>query len=215
LNRLRAPKYPLVSPDQYLMHENAPTKPRMPGVEDFSFLGPVGVMFSSCTMKFARTWLWAKTRPQVGQSSGPAPLSLSRSCPGCTTIMSGYDFRNGQAPGPACEPRWRRTIQHCQNTLARLGRVLGHGTRSRLVSQTGQPFVTEPATPQADRPRHRVDCPSNRSRRVSFGSQQNDPCAKNVALFRRGGSHPRLKHRTIPRRQPDFRSFGNHPNVES
>jgi Integrase core domain len=43
----------------------------------------------------ARTWRWAKTRPQVGQSSGPAPLSLSQSCLGCTTITSGYNFRKG------------------------------------------------------------------------------------------------------------------------
>jgi hypothetical protein len=35
-------------------------------------------------------------RPQVGQSSGPAPLSLSQSCPGYTTIMSGYNLRKGQ-----------------------------------------------------------------------------------------------------------------------
>jgi hypothetical protein len=41
-----------------------------------------------------------------------------------------------------------------------------------------------------------------------------DPCANNVALFHRRGSHPRLKYRTILRRQPNFRSFGNHPNVD-
>jgi hypothetical protein len=44
--------------------------------------------------------------------------------------------------------------------------------------------------------------------RVERPSQQDDPRAKNVALFRRGGSHPRLKRRTILRRQPDFRSLG-------
>src|SRR5262245_33339894 len=48
------------------------------------------------TMRCARTWRWGKTRPPVGQSSGPAPLLLSQSCPGCTTITSGYDFREGQ-----------------------------------------------------------------------------------------------------------------------
>jgi len=42
---------------------------------------------------------------------------------------------------------------------------------------------------------------------VSFGGQQDDPRAKNVALFGGGGSHPRLKRRTILRRQPDFRSL--------
>jgi hypothetical protein len=54
LNRLRAPKYPPVSPDQYLMHENAPTKPWMPGVENLSFLvvprsgGVMGSIFCRC-----------------------------------------------------------------------------------------------------------------------------------------------------------------------
>ena len=48
------------------------------------------------TMRSARTWRWAKTRPPVGRSSGPVPLSASQSCPGCTTIMSGYNFRKGQ-----------------------------------------------------------------------------------------------------------------------
>src|SRR5262249_6156264 len=37
-----------------------------------------------------------KDAPAVGQSSGPAPLLLSQSCPDCTTITSGYDFRKGQ-----------------------------------------------------------------------------------------------------------------------
>ena len=37
---------------------------------------------------------------------------------------------------------------------------------------------------------------------------QTSPRTKHIALFRRGGSHPRLKHRTILRRQLDFRSFG-------
>ena len=50
-------------------------------------------------MRSARTWRYAKTRPQVGQSSGPAPLLLSQSCPDCTTITSGYDFRKGQLHG--------------------------------------------------------------------------------------------------------------------
>jgi hypothetical protein len=47
-------------------------------------------------MRCAHTWRLAKTRPPVGQSSGLAPSSLSQSCPGCTTITSGYNFRKGQ-----------------------------------------------------------------------------------------------------------------------
>src|SRR5262249_41830541 len=48
------------------------------------------------TMRSARTWRWAKTRRWVGQFSGPASLSPSRSCLGYTTITSGYDFRKAQ-----------------------------------------------------------------------------------------------------------------------
>src|SRR5262245_52074664 len=48
------------------------------------------------TMRSARTWRWAKTRRWVGQFSGPASLSPSRSCLGYTTITSGYDLRKAQ-----------------------------------------------------------------------------------------------------------------------
>src|SRR5712672_1016474 len=48
------------------------------------------------TMRSGRTWPWAKTRRWAGQFSGPVALSPSRSCPGSTTITSGYDFRKGQ-----------------------------------------------------------------------------------------------------------------------
>src|SRR2546425_1701135 len=37
-----------------------------------------------------------KTRLWVERCSGPVSLSPSRSCPGCTIITSGYDFRKGQ-----------------------------------------------------------------------------------------------------------------------
>jgi hypothetical protein len=49
----------------------------------------------------------------------------------------------------------------------------------------------------------RVESPS--------AARKDDPRAQHVALFRRGRPHPSLKHRTILRRQPDFRSFGNLP----
>ena len=51
--------------------------------------------------------------------------------------------------------------------------------------------------------------------RASFDGQQDDPRAKNVALFRRGGSHPHLRRPTIPGRQPDFRSLRIIPMFES
>src|SRR5262249_35568740 len=48
------------------------------------------------TMRSGRTWPWAKTRPWVERCSGAVLLSPSRSCPDCTTITSGYNFRKGQ-----------------------------------------------------------------------------------------------------------------------
>src|SRR5262245_10836478 len=86
------------------------------------------------TMRGARTWSLANTRPPVGQSSGPAPLSLSRSCPGCTTIMSGYNFRKGQpgfpvldnlGDGPAAPRNHRRSTSHGfdQHQTKRLGPI--------------------------------------------------------------------------------------------
>ena len=92
------------------------------------------------------------------------------------------------------------------------------GTAQVAAYRSNRPSLpdrTAHATPQADRPRHRVYRPCDRSRRTALGSQQHDPCAQRVALFRRRRPHPGLKHRTIRRRQPDFRSFGNHPNVRS
>src|SRR5262245_52737409 len=48
------------------------------------------------TMRSARTWRWAKTRPWVGRCSGAVLLSPSRSCPDYTIITFGYDFRKAQ-----------------------------------------------------------------------------------------------------------------------
>src|SRR5262245_26851463 len=51
----------------------------------------------------------SKFKAVNNRDSGPAPLLLSQSCPGCTTITSGYDFRKGQ--GRSCPsfalPHWR------------------------------------------------------------------------------------------------------------
>jgi hypothetical protein len=38
------------TPAHHFINEYHPAKPRMPGIKNFSFLGPVGVMLSSCTM---------------------------------------------------------------------------------------------------------------------------------------------------------------------
>ena len=41
---------------------------------------------------------WARTRPWSGRCSERVSLSPSQSCPDCTTITSGYDFRKRQVP---------------------------------------------------------------------------------------------------------------------
>ena len=41
---------------------------------------------------------WARTRPWSGRCSERVSLSPSHSCPDCTTITSGYDFRKRQVP---------------------------------------------------------------------------------------------------------------------
>src|SRR5262249_48487457 len=63
--------------------------------------GKFSLLMLRTTMRSARTWRWAKTRRWVGQFSGPASLSPSRSCLGYTTITFGYDFRKAQGSARA------------------------------------------------------------------------------------------------------------------
>jgi len=51
------------------MDENALPKPRMPQIKNFPFLGPVGVMLSSCIMTPERIFRSART------ARGPVPYS--------------------------------------------------------------------------------------------------------------------------------------------
>jgi len=51
------------------MDENALPKPRMPQIKNFPFLGPVGVMLSSCTIAPEHISHWART------ARGPVPYS--------------------------------------------------------------------------------------------------------------------------------------------
>jgi len=113
-------------------------------------------------------------------------------------------FGCNQWPVPAREAARRLPLQDCQNASTGLAGVFRCRSGPRLVGQTGQAFAGEPAAPSG-----------NRTCRAAFVRQQDDPRAKRVALFRRRCPHPRFKHRTILRRQPDLRSYGNHPNVES
>ncbi len=58
------------------------------------------------TIRYERTWPWARMRLWVGRSSGPVSLSPSQSCLGCTTITSGYEFRKGQIHANRTKVRW-------------------------------------------------------------------------------------------------------------
>ncbi len=54
--RLRAAQNVHTAPLHRFMYEHRPAKPRMPGIKNFPFLGPVGVMLSSCTMRRGRIY---------------------------------------------------------------------------------------------------------------------------------------------------------------
>ncbi len=61
--RLRAAQNVHTAPLHRFMYEHRPAKPRMPGIKNFPFLGPVGVMLSSCIMRCGRTFRLARTHP--------------------------------------------------------------------------------------------------------------------------------------------------------
>ena len=54
------------------MDENALPKPRMPQIKNFPFLGPVGVMLSSCTIAPEHISHWART------ARGPVAYNFPR-----------------------------------------------------------------------------------------------------------------------------------------
>jgi len=78
-------------------------------------------MNEKTTMRSARTWRWAETRRWVGQFSGPASLSPSRSCLGYTTITSGYDFRKAQE---RLDEKLRGPVPHSVRALLNPGLAL-------------------------------------------------------------------------------------------
>jgi hypothetical protein len=54
LRRPSAPKCTHTSPGDHFMHEDPNAEPWMPGIKNFPFFGPVGIMLLSCTMKSER-----------------------------------------------------------------------------------------------------------------------------------------------------------------
>src|SRR5881392_3803147 len=95
--RLRAAQNVHTAPLHRFMYEHRPAKPRMPGIKNFPFLGPVGVMLSSCTIRRARTWPCGRMLRYDDLSNDLGPLWSHQSCPDCIIATRGYDFREGQA----------------------------------------------------------------------------------------------------------------------
>src|SRR5947209_16173998 len=91
--RLRAAQTVHTAPLHRFMYEHRPAKPRMPGIKNFPFLGPVGVMLSSCTMRFEPTFRSGRMRPADGPSNGSETLSRIRSLADSTIAMLESSFR--------------------------------------------------------------------------------------------------------------------------
>ena len=96
LTRLRAAQNAHTAPLHRFMYEHRPAKPRMPGIKNFPFLGPVGVMLSSCTIRRARTWHCGRMRRYGELSKDQEPSLPHQFCSDCIIATRGYDFREGQ-----------------------------------------------------------------------------------------------------------------------
>ena len=97
--RLRAAQNVHTAPLHRFMYEHRPAKPRMPGIKNFPFLGPVGVMLSSCTMRRARTYPWTRTRRSHALSRPLAAYSAAPSWEDCIINMCGPNLRQGHRFG--------------------------------------------------------------------------------------------------------------------
>ena len=95
--RLRAAQNVHTAPLHRFMYEHRPAKPRMPGIKNFPFLGPVGVMLSSCTMRFEPTFRSGRMRPADGQSNNSETLSRIQSLADYTIDTLESSFRKRQA----------------------------------------------------------------------------------------------------------------------
>jgi hypothetical protein len=71
--------------------------------------GPVGVLKPRCTMARARIYPWTRMRRSRAPSNGLGRFFAAQFSAGCTTNMSGFDFRQAQGlrseeDGSGCEP---------------------------------------------------------------------------------------------------------------
>ena len=82
------------------MDENALPKPRMPQIKNFPFLGPVGVMLSSCIMTPERIFRSTRIAHGLVRYSHPPQaitLSPSRRSGACIIAMSVEPREMGEA----------------------------------------------------------------------------------------------------------------------
>ena len=89
-----------------LMDENPLPKPWMPRIKNFSFLGPVGVMLSSCIMTPERISRSTRTAHCLVACNFPPPVTLLPS-PGsavCIIAMSVEPHETGEAAGSSLSP---------------------------------------------------------------------------------------------------------------
>ncbi len=86
------------------MNANSATKPRMMPIKNLAKNGPVGVLKPRCTTARARIYPWRRMRRSRAPSNGLGRFFAAQFSAGCTTNMSGFDFRQAQ-PTRSSSPR--------------------------------------------------------------------------------------------------------------
>src|ERR1019366_8261345 len=87
-----ASKCPRASPGHHFVHEHPKAEPWMPRIKYFPFVGPVGVMLSSCTMTSERTGHWVKMRRSLARFSGLGSSVHTRSLVDFSTTTFVFRF---------------------------------------------------------------------------------------------------------------------------
>jgi hypothetical protein len=121
----RAAEYPYLSLDDHTMDEDPLPEPRMPWVQNFALLGPMGGLLSSCTTPSGRTAGWANCLRRSTALRAEAPT-----CNG-----AGRCARSG-ATCPA--PLHHRALAQTRNRLnpaARENRGAGHQRCTLIVDR--------------------------------------------------------------------------------
>lgn len=124
-------------------------------------------------------------------------------------------FLGQQRPRPAREPLRRGLVQKSQNPLVRRRRIERPLARPQLVAKARKPFIDKAVAPKANDPRLHTHVFGDRSGATTFGNQEHNPGALQIALHRPRRTAPRLQLLPISAGKPNFSCFGNHPYLES